>query len=141
MDKALLNLENLYDTYSPMLFSLALEITNSKNDAEEILVKTFLKINRLKIEEQHHVALSGKFIKLLVQTAKTSVNPQNANAQFKLKQFEKTPITKNLLFEQIGFENYCNANNVTRVEAAKKIRQELKAIRDEYNTVQVNPIY
>ena len=77
----------------------------------------------------------------MVQTAKTSVNPQNANAQFKLKQFEKTPITKNLLFEQIGFENYCNANNVTRVEAAKKIRQELKAIRDEYNTVQVNPIY
>lgn len=141
MDNALLNLENLYDTYSPMLFSLALEITNSKTDAEEILVNTFLKINRLKIAEQHHVALSGKFIKLLVQTAKASVNPHNLSAQFKLEKFEKTPITKNLLFEQIGFENYCNANNVTRVEAAKRIRAELKTIRKEYDTIQINPIY
>lgn len=141
MEKALLNLENLYDIYSPMLFSLALEITNSKKSAEEILVNTFIKIDRLKIAEEHHVSLSGKFIKLLVQTAKTSINPQNLTAQYKLQRFEKTPITKDLLFEQIGFENYCTENSITRLEAAKKIRQELKAIRAEYDTVRVNLTY
>lgn len=141
MENTLMNLENLYDTYSPMLLSMALEISNSRQDAEEILVQTFLKISRLKILDQYHVTLSGKLLKILIQTAKEFVNPQNNSSNFKLKQFEKVPITQQLLFEQIGFENYCSENKTTRTEAAKKLREEMKAFREELNTIRVNNIY
>ena len=123
-----------------MLLSMALEITNSKPEAEEVLVQTFLKISRLKIAEQYHVGLSVKLIKILVKTAKEFVNPKNLSTNFKLKQFEKVPITQQLLFEQIGFENYCAENKITRIEAAKKLREEMKAFREEFNSIRVNNI-
>ena len=135
-----MSLENLYDTYRPMLLSMALEITNSKEDAEEILVQTFFKISRLKIVEQYHITLSVKLIKLLVQTTKEFAKFQNGSYQFKIKKFEKAPITQQLLFKLIGFENYCTENLTTRTEAAKKIREEIKAFREEMNTIRVNNI-
>ena len=136
-----MTLENLFETYSPMLLSMALEITNSKPEAEEVLVQTFVKISRLEITDQYHISLSVKLIKLLIKTAKEFVNPQNLNRNFKLKQFEKVPVTQKLLVEQIGFENYCTENKLTRIESAIKLREEIKALRSEFNTIRVNDIY
>ena len=61
--------EYVYDKYSPMMFGIALQISSTEKEAEQILSSTFQKIHNQKVHEQSHSGLCVKRIKLTIETA------------------------------------------------------------------------
>lgn len=120
------NFSNLYDTYSPMLYGIALEISPSPIQAEEILSAAFQKAVRQNLIQQNEHSLCATLIKLIIQTAHEQLNHKN---NFKLQQFENTPLLHKILCEQINLEDHCTENKITRMEAAKQMREELQLVR------------
>ncbi len=122
-------IESLYDQHSPVLYGVALQISPTQDEAEEILIRTFLKIDRQAMFGNDHPADCANLIKLVVQTGMEYLGSSvNAN-KFKLKQFEDKPILHKLFCEQTGLDKYCEANGITRAEAAKALRKEFAPIR------------
>lgn len=116
--------ENLYDTYSTMLYSIALEISPTKRHAEQILSDTFKEAHKQNLASQKNPAQCIALIKLIIQTARHQLNNNKGKINFRLKQFENTPLLHKLLCEQINLEDHCTQNKVTRSEAAKQMREE-----------------
>ena len=129
MNSPLPILENLYNTYGPMLYGIALEISPAPKEAEEILIRTFHKIHEQNLL-QARPALCATLIKLVIRTAHEQLNPGQLKNNFRLKQFESTPLIHKLLCEQISLENYGEENKLTRAEVAKRIREEFILLRN-----------
>lgn len=128
MDEQTVNtLENMYDKYSPMLYGIAAEIASSQKEAEQILLTTFQKAHRNDLIEKNKHSLCASLIKLTIQTAHEQLKPKN---NFKLKQFENTPLLHKLLCEQINLEDHCTENKITRTQVLKQIRKEFNSIRN-----------
>ncbi len=123
------SLENIYDTYSKMLFGIAMQIAATEQDAEEILIITFKKIYKQNIIQQIYPSICITLIKLLIQTAHEQLNPEELEHNFKLKQFENTPLLHNLLCKQVSFEGHCNATNLSLAMGRKKLREEFNLLR------------
>lgn len=119
----------LYDSHGPMLYGVALQISPTQDEAEEILIRTFVKIERQAMFRNQHPSDCANLIKLVVQTGMeylgSSVNANN----FKLKQFEDTPILHKLICEQMSLDKYCEASGISREEAANALRKEFAPIR------------
>ena len=130
MNTPLPTLENLYDTYSPMLYGIALEISPGQKEAEEILISTFHKIGKQNLLQQAHPSLCATLIKLIIRTAHEQLKPGQLKNNFRLKQFESTPLLHKLLCEQISLENYGDENKLARAEVAKRIREEFISLRN-----------
>lgn len=129
------SLEALYSTYSSILYSIALEISPTPKEAEEILISTFQKIYKRNLTQQNQASICATLIKLTLQTAHEHLNSGQIKNNFKLKQFEHAPILHKLLCEQISLKQYCEESKVTRGEVAKKIREEivlLRKLKNEY---------
>jgi hypothetical protein len=121
--------ENLYDTYGGMLYSIALEILPTKKDAEDILVRLFEKIALQKGIQQNGLLISLHLIRLLLAAAKEQPYAGKLKINFRLKQFENTPLLNRIIIKEMRLDNYCKEKNITRVEGAKELRAELFSIR------------
>ncbi len=117
-------LRGLYDKYILMLFSIALEISPSTQEAESIIVKAFQNIDLQKVLQQKPSLLGMTLIKTLMQTARHEFFPGQDKNNFKLKRFQKTPLLHQIFCEQAGMKNYCEENNITTQEAMKQLRHE-----------------
>ncbi len=117
-------IEKLYDTYSSLLYHIALQISPTPKEAEEVLIGTFQKAYKNKLTDTHP-SLYAKLINLTIQTAQEQLGSEQVKNKFKLGQFEKAPVVHKLLFEQMSLQNYCEEYKLTRDEAAKKIRKEI----------------
>ena len=122
--------ENIYDAYCPVLYSIALQLCPTEEQAEEILVETFKKMHSQKSVWQNNKWLCIPLIKILIDTAKKQSYPAKTTIDVKVKQFKNTPLLHQLLVDQLSIENYCSKNDITREEVALKIRQEFMMIRN-----------
>ena len=121
--------ENIYDKYSPIVYGIALEISPTTEIAEQILFRIFQEVYTQNLFEQNHPSLCVTLIKLVFQIAHEQLPHSQVKNNFKLNQFENTLILHKLLCEQLNLEVYCKNNKLTRVEIAKKIREEFIFLR------------
>lgn len=126
--------ENIYDTYCPMLYSIALQVSPNRVTAEKILINTFKKIY-YQTESKKIKPFCIDLIKMIIKTAQEELYPGKTTYTFKIKQFENTPLLHKLLIQQVNLETYCNENGITRNNALIIIRNEFMMIR---NTSQKN---
>lgn len=120
-------IESIYNTYSPMLYGIALEISPSDKQAERILILTFQKIQERRLIEENGGAICAILIKVLIQTACEYLK---ATKKFKLKAFENMPLLQKLLCEEINIQDHCIENNITQKEAAQQIRIEFNLLKN-----------
>lgn len=117
----------IYDTYSPMVYSIALEFSPNQHKAEEILTATFTKLYfQDQIKSNSH-NLCATLINLTLQIAKEKLEPEIC---FELKQFKNTPLLHKIFCENFSIKQICEQENLSNDVVAKKIRQELRTFRD-----------
>jgi hypothetical protein len=122
-------IENMYDTYGGMLYNIALEILPTKKDAEDILIRLFEKIALQKGIQQNGLLICLPLIKLLLETAKEQPYAGRLKINYRLRQFQNTPLLAKVIFEEMGLENYCKENKLGRLDTAKKLRKEMLSMR------------
>ena len=118
----------LYDKYSTMLYSIAVEISPTEKQAEEILIITFKKAHKLNLVAQTYPSLCITLIKIIIQTAHEHLGEFKNN--FRLKQFENTPLLNHLICDQISLQDYCKEKYLTQQEGLQIIRKEFSTIRN-----------
>ena len=123
--EAIGNVEVLYDKYASILFGIASSMANSKNDAEQILIDTFVEVQKQSGNDSNRPLGLVSLIKLTILTAHKFYSFGKLGTHFKPKLFENTPLLNQLLSQQQNLEKYCVENKITMGQAAKKIREEL----------------
>lgn len=123
------SLEILYHNYSSILYGIALEISPTQKEAEEILISTFQKVYKKKLTQQNHASICATLIKLTIQTAHELLNPGQVKTNFKIRQLENTPLLQKLLCEQISLNQYCEESKLAREEVTQKLREEVALLR------------
>ena len=123
------NFENIYDKYCPMLYGIALQICHSKRKAEELLIRTFTKIHEQDINYDKYPVYCITLMRLVIKTAQ-ELYPEKFNTNFRLKQFENTPLLNQLICDQISLQDYCNKKYLTQQEALQIIRKEFSTMRN-----------
>lgn len=129
--------------YSPMLYSIALQLCPATKKADEILVSTFKKIKKQNLNYDGCKHLSIKLIKLIIETTQEHLGPGKTICNFKIKQFEKTPLINQLLVQQNSIVNYCIDSSISRHQALLNIRDEFKLIRNssrKNNKINIKPL-
>jgi len=127
---SLQDFERLYDAYSPMLYGIAVEISETREEAEEILTNTFCQIFKALKSFSGRPFLHVIFIKILLQTAhKQLLGGQMANG-IKLKRFEAMPIIHQLLCQHKSIQEYCDEHQQTRREASNSISKEVILLQE-----------
>jgi hypothetical protein len=122
--------EICHDTYGPMLYGIAVEISPSGKEAWELFISPFKKIHDQKLSDPKYPSLCLTLNKLFIHTAKEQFHPGQLKNNFRLKQFENTPVLHKLLCEQVSAENYCEENKITRIQLAGKLRGEFVLLRN-----------
>lgn len=118
----------LYDKYCGMLYSIALDISQNETEAKHILMGTFQKAMLQKLTVHASPSCLITLIKLIIQTAhEYNGEPKN---NFKIKQFENTPLLHQFLCEQIEAGNYCFDNNLPWPGFGKLIREEINSLHN-----------
>jgi hypothetical protein len=123
-------IESIYDAYGPMLYGIALELAAGVNQADEILARTFAKIRKQNLFTEDQSSVCARLIRLLIESAQEVLDTRQTE-NIKLKHFEKTPLIHKLLCEQANITDYCEESKLTRLEAGKKLREELMSIRNQ----------
>jgi hypothetical protein len=122
-------LEDIYDNYSPMLYSIALQISPTQKDAEDILICTFQQINQYQLAQQTHSFICVTLIRLIIQTAQQHFNALPFNEKTQLKQFKDTPLLRQLFCEATTIEEYCAKSGLSSVAVVKKMQEEFFIMR------------
>ncbi len=122
--------EIFYDTYSSMAYDMALQISPNQDVAEQILLASFQKAKHQNIITRSHPSPCISLIKIIIDTAHKQLNNNQGKTNFKLRQFENSPMLQHLLCEQASIDAHCSNNNITKEEAAIKLRAELLALRN-----------
>ena len=120
--------ETLYDTYSPLLYGIALQIAPTQKEAEQIFITTFTNAHQQNIEEQKYPSLIITLLKIIIHTAHLQLNNNIGKTNFKIKQFKNTPMLHQIICEQMTIENYCIENKIAKAEAIKNIKEEFSEI-------------
>ncbi len=130
----------MYDTYGPLLYGIALQISSTEREAEQILISTFTKARRENIEKQEYPSLYISLLKFMVQTAHHRINNNIGRTNFKIKQFEETPMLHKLICEQMSLQDYCIEKKITKEKGMTDFRNELALIirRAKKTNVSVN---
>ena len=115
-----------------MLYNIALQVCPTYTKAEKILLLTFKKVYHQKIDWMDKKPFCFDIIKLIIQTAQEELYPGDTTCNFKIKEFENTPLLHKLLVEQLTLENYCIENSIARRKALLTIRNEFLQIRLTY---------
>jgi len=129
MSKSVVTFEALYDKYSGMLYGIALEISRTEKEAEDILISTFQKAYRQNIHDRNGPSPLADLIKLMIQTACEKFHPGQPTNILRLKCLESTPMLHRTFCEPKGFERYCNENSLNRAEGLKQMRSEFHLLR------------
>ena len=119
--------EKFYDNYSPMLYGIALQISPSQKQAEELLIKTFEIIYEQKIAEQNQPAICLSLIKLIIRTAQEHFNFMQHQP------FRNAPILNLILAEKMTVREICLQNRLSIIQLGKVIRGELNSLRNSKN--------
>ena len=115
--------EKFYDTYSPMLYGMALQLSPTQRQAEELLVKTFVILHKQKFVEANDPCVCINLIRLLLGTAQE---------QFKaaeLHPFKNAPMMNLILSGKMSVREVCLHNRVNVIQLGKIIRAELNSLR------------
>ena len=129
MTQTVNNVEVLFDKYASTLMGIASSMANSKAEAEQILLDTFVEVQRQFGNDSSCSLGLVSLIKLTILTAHKYYSFGKLETNFKTKLFENTPILNQLLCQQQNLKKYCADNNITIGQAAKKIREELGLMR------------
>ena len=113
--------DNVYNTYSPMLYGIALQISTTENEAQQLLISTFKTAYKQNVAEQTHPCVCVTLIKLLISSAQDLV----LSKRIKLKQFENAPLLHKMLCENIKHEVLCEELQITRNQLSRKIQEEV----------------
>ena len=124
-----LNFKNIYDKYCPMLYSIALQICDSKIKAEQVLINVFKKIYVQDISQHTDSIYSITLMRLIIKSAQELYSIK-LKSNFRLKQFEHTPLLNQLICNQISIQDYCKQKYLTHQEVLHIIRKEFIIIRD-----------
>ena len=128
MQSAQETLEILYDSYSPVLYGIALQITLNPTQAKQILITTFTKARQQNLNELKYSSPCIALIKLLIESAHEHFNNNTGRTNFKIKHFESTPMLHEILCEQMTLENYCISNKITKPQAMSIFKEELSLL-------------
>lgn len=121
--------ESFYDKYSAMAYGIALQISPTQQKAQEIVVVAFRNAHEQNLAGQKYPSPCAALIRLLIKAAHEQLNNNRGKTNFKLKQFEKSPMLHHLLCEQVNIEDYCTENKMTRAQAALQLRKEFSLLR------------
>lgn len=115
-----------YDRYAGMLYSVLLDLCESKAGAEGVLVKTFERLHT-----EHYFSKGQSIglvvlVKLAVDTAKNHVSLKTPPC---IKTFQQSPMLHHFLFDNVSIESLCKNSGLTRVEIARKVRTELGQVQ------------
>ncbi len=124
MSNSQITVESLYDKYGAMLYGIALEISPSSKEAEFILISTFKRISSKNLLLQNSTFWGITLMKGLIAAAQEQFSAGQVRNNFVLTRFESTPLLHELISEQKGIYNYCDANNISIGEARRKLRTE-----------------
>jgi len=127
--RSYLSFENIYDKYCPILYSIALQIGGSKIKAEQLLITTFKKLYYQEMNFYQDSIYCIKLMRLLFVTAK-ELYPKKLKENFRLKQFENTPLINQIICNQISLQDYCNKKHLTPQEGMQIIRNEFNSIKN-----------
>lgn len=119
---------NIYDTYSPMLYDIALQISETKEDAEQLLIRTFLEIYTQKLFQNNSTSVCILLIKTMIKKNKEQFPANNYRS---LKQFKSTPMLNKILCQFLNSENLLVAIGVSHSSARQLLRQEINLIRKQ----------
>lgn len=94
---AQISFEQTYDKYSAMVYGLALKMTDSQKDAEEVLVNTFINLQKENLIEKKAHCICATLIKLTIRNARENKTYIKPATDLKLKKFEHTTYLHKLL--------------------------------------------
>lgn len=124
--------EMLLDKYGPLLHQIALQISPTAEQAEDILIKAFADAHKQNIAEQSFPSPFISLIKILINRAQRQFGNSLSSETFKLPQFEKLPVLQRIFCEQTSLEIYCANNKITREEIGKQLRIEFLLLRKSH---------
>lgn len=124
--------DKMYDKYCPILYGIAIEISSSEKEVEQILTSTFQIAYSNKLFEKNKHTLCVALIKIMIQTAYEHLKPLNS---FRLKRFENMPLLQKFLFDQKTSETLGLEESENRTLAASQIRFEFNTLRNIKETI------
>ena len=128
----ILNFNNIYDKQCPILYSIAMQICHSKEKAAQVLINVFKKIYTHDISQHPDSILSITLMRLIIKTAQELYSIK-LKSNFRLKQFENTPLLNQLICNQISIQYYCKEKYLTHQEVLHIIRKEFSIISNFEN--------
>jgi hypothetical protein len=121
--------KNIFDTYCPLLYDIALQICKSHSKAEKLLKYTFRKIHEQDIVEQKFPAFCITLMRLIIKSG-NELYPAKFKKGFRLKQFVKTPLINQIICDEISLHDYCNENKLSQEEVGQIFRKEFMVIKN-----------
>ena len=125
-------INNIYDKHCPILYSIAMQICHSKKKAAQVLISVFKKIYTDDISQHPDSIYSITLIRLIIKTAQ-ELYFIKLKSNFRLKQFENTPLLNQLICNQISIQYYCKEKYLTHQEVLHIIRKEFSIISNFEN--------
>ena len=119
--------DKLYDKYCPILYGIALEISSSQKEAEQILASTFEIAHARKLIEKNKHSLCAELIKITIQSAYEHLKPINS---FRLKQLENLPLLQKFLCDKKITDTLEFEKGENRTQIARQIRYEFNTLRN-----------
>ena len=132
-------LEKLYDSYSPMLYGIALKLSPSIEDAESILLATFYEIFNQRTVDLTGSPVSFSLVRIMIRIAHDRFNPGGIQNYFGLPYLKNAPVLHYLICDQKGIEGYCTDHGITREEALIKLHDEFAMMRSQRGKSGISP--
>jgi hypothetical protein len=123
-------LEKIYDKYGPVVYGIAIQIAPTRATAEQVLISTFQRAHEQNIPKQDYPLLVIELIKLTLKTARQLLKPDELKNNFRIKQFENTPLFNQFLCEDMSVESCCMKNNLTRKEVITGLCKEFMLLKN-----------
>ena len=122
--------DTIYDKYSGSLYAIALEICPDVECADHVFVTTFKNIYVQNKTGKNSPSYYIELIKLILSIAKKDVYHQSTQINFKLKQFENTPLLQQLICNQESLQDYCNVNNISKQDGLQIMKKEFSTLKN-----------
>ncbi len=119
--------DNMYNTYSRMLYGFAIEISPTQSEAEQIFINTFYKAQQQDIARTHANCLFATLIKLTMQTAREELEGKITKIPT-LSIFRNTPLLHMYLCENVTINEICKKLSLTLEQTVILFRKEVHTI-------------
>lgn len=123
-----LSFEQIYDSYSSILYGIVLKFTSSESEADKILISTFKTFYKQYAHKVTNFSLCVTLIKLAIQTANEQLHLLLPKGKDGILIFEDIPVLYNTVCKNVDLDTYCKENNTTRTEVAKRISSEIYSL-------------